>query len=257
MATINTIHDFIRLLRENEEWRDAVRRELLTEELVELPQRFAEYVVANDKRTEELLELPRKFAEYTAANDKRMGHIEQDVATTKETAGEIQNTVGGLQDTVGGLQQSVDSLRGYALESKLTRKLMPLVSREFDVRRIYPIWTPDVTAIYGNIREFLDKIEDAAEGGAISDDEEIRLKVTDLILRSQRKADRSTLWFAVEASGVINDHDLTRAKRSADLIQKIYGQDAVPLVYGYHIHDEQRKLAEGLKVTVFLDPDRD
>ena len=229
MATISTIHDFIRLLRENEEWRDAVRRELLTEELLELPQRFAEYVVANDKR---------------------MGHIEQDVAATKET-------VGGLQDTVGRLQRSVDSLRGYALESKLARKLMPLVSREFDVRRIYPIWTPDVTAIYGNIREFLDKIEDAAEGGAISDDEEIRLKVTDLILRSQRKADRSTLWFAVEASGVINDDDLTRARRSADLIQKIYGQDAIPLVYGYHIHDQQRKLAEDLKVSVFLDPDRD
>lgn len=39
MATINTIHDLIRLLRENKEWRDAVRRELLTEELLELPQR--------------------------------------------------------------------------------------------------------------------------------------------------------------------------------------------------------------------------
>ena len=50
MATINTIHDLIRLLRENEEWRNAVRRELLTEELLELPQRFAEYTAANDKR---------------------------------------------------------------------------------------------------------------------------------------------------------------------------------------------------------------
>jgi len=215
MATINTIHDFMRLLRENEEWRDAVRRELLTEELLDLPQRFAEYVVANDDRMDR------------------------------------------LEGKVDSIQMTIDSLRGHALESKLTRKLMPLVSREFDVRRIYPIWTPDVTAIYGNIREFLDKIEDAAEGGAISDDEEIRLKVTDLILRSQRKTDRSTLWFAVEASGVINDDDLTRAKRSADLIQKIYGQDTIPLVYGYHIHDEQRKLAEDLKVSVFLDPDRD
>ena len=49
MATINTIHDLIRLLRENEEWRNAVRRELLTEELLELPQRFAEYVAAYEE----------------------------------------------------------------------------------------------------------------------------------------------------------------------------------------------------------------
>ena len=54
MATINTIHDLIRLLRENEEWRNAVRRELLTEELLELPQRFAEYTAANDKRWDNL-----------------------------------------------------------------------------------------------------------------------------------------------------------------------------------------------------------
>ena len=100
-------------------------------------------------------------------------------------------------------------------------------------------------------------LEQAAEDGVISDDDETRLRVTDLVLRSQRKADRSTLWFAVESSGIINYEDITRANRSANAIAKIYEQDAVPIVYGYQIQDEQKELANQLEVTVFLDPEGD
>ena len=38
MTTINTIEDFLRILREDDELRSAVRREILTDELLELPQ---------------------------------------------------------------------------------------------------------------------------------------------------------------------------------------------------------------------------
>ena len=209
MATINTIHDLIRLLRENEEWRNAVRRELLTEELLELPQRFAEYAAANDKRWER--------------NDKRWDE---------------------WYEWRSGVDNKLDSLRGTALEAKLTRKLPPLVGREFNVARVYPISMPDAIAFGAHAQEFRDKMERAAEDGVISDDDEIRVNVTDLIIRSRRRSDRSTLWFAVEASGVINDDDVTRARRSADVIAEVYGQDAVALVYGYRIDDRQRKLAD-------------
>ena len=213
MTTINTMQDLTRLLRENPEWRDEIRRELLTEELLELPQRFAEYA---------------------KVTDQRLDSIEQKV------------------DTLTG---RVDSLRGYALESKLPTRIPPLVSREFDVRRIYPIWMPGVTPSNPRIQEFESKIEQAAEEGTLSDDDETRLRVTDIILRSQRKADSSTIWFAVKGSGVINYEDITRAKRSAAAITKMYDQDAVPLVYGYQIYDEQRELADQLEVSVFLDPE--
>jgi hypothetical protein len=83
-------------------------------------------------------------------------------------------------------------------------------------------------------------LEQASDDGVISDDDETRIRVTDLLLRSQRKADRSTLWFVVEASGVINYEDITRANRTANAIAKIYEQDAVPIVYGYQIQDEQK-----------------
>ena len=220
MTTINTMQDLTRLLKENPEWRDELRRLLLTEELLELPQRFAEY---------------------TKVTDKRLNAIE--------------NKLDSLVGAVGSLRGRVDSLRGYALEQRLPRQLLPLASREFDVRRVYPIWMPGIQPQNDRTQEFQNRLEQAVEDGTITDDDETRLRVTDLILRSQRKADMSTLWFTVEASGVINYEDITRARRSANALAKIYGQDTVPLVYGYQIQDEQQELSNQLGVTVFLDPD--
>ena len=47
--TINTIDDLLRLLRDDEDVRAAVRRELLTEELLALPDRFAKYAEVTDQ----------------------------------------------------------------------------------------------------------------------------------------------------------------------------------------------------------------
>ena len=206
MTTINTMQDLTRLLKENPEWRDELRRLLLTEELLELPQRFAEYTKVTDRRL----------------------------------------------DTI---EHKLDSLLGNALEARLSTKLLPLVSREFDVRRVYPIWMPGIQPQNDRTLEFQNRMEQALDEGAITDEDEIRLRVTDLVIRSQHKADRSTRWFAIEASGSINYNDITRARRSANVINKIYDQNAMPLVYGYRINDEQKELADELDVQVFLDPD--
>ena len=49
MVMIHTSDDLIRVVRENPEFRAAMRRELLTEELLDLPRRFAEYTETSEK----------------------------------------------------------------------------------------------------------------------------------------------------------------------------------------------------------------
>ena len=241
MTTINTMQDLTRLLRENPEWRDEIRRELLTEELLELPQRFAEYAKVTDQRLDII--------------EQKVDTLTDNLNTLTENVNALTHNVIALTGRVDTLGYRVDSLRGYTLEQRLPTQLPPLASREFDVRRVYPIWVPGIQPQNDRSQEFQDRLEQAVEDGAITDDDETRLRVTDLVMRSQRKADRSTLWFAVEASGIINYEDITRARRSANALAKIYGQDAVPIVYGYQIQDEQRELSNQLEVTVFLDPD--
>ncbi len=50
MATLDTTEDLLRAARENPEFREAFRREILTEELLGFPQRFAAYASTTDKR---------------------------------------------------------------------------------------------------------------------------------------------------------------------------------------------------------------
>ena len=158
-----------------------------------------------------------------------------------------------LQTAVRSLVDTMSKLRGDMLESKLTSKIPPLIAQQFDVRRVYPIWTNGLLPVHPRIEEFEKALEEAADEGKITDDDETRLRVTDLIVRSQRRSDRSTLWFAVEASGVINANDITRAKHSADVLREIHAQAAIPVVYGYQISDRYRELADDLQVPVFLD----
>lgn len=255
MTTINTMQDLTRLLRENPEWRDEIRRELLTEELLELPQRFAEYAKVTDQRLDSIEQKVDTLTENLNTLTERVDALTERVDTLTENVNALTHNVIALTGRVDTLGYRVDSLRGYALEQRLPRQLPPLASREFGVRRVYPIWVPEIQPQNDRTQEFQNRLEQAVEDGTITDDDETRLRVTDLIMRSQRKADMSTLWFVVEASGVINYEDITRVKRSANAIASIYGQDAAPIVYGYHIQDEQKELARQLEVTVFLDPD--
>ena len=50
MNTINTVEDLIRALDENPEWIEALRKRLLTQELLELPEKIAQFVEAANNR---------------------------------------------------------------------------------------------------------------------------------------------------------------------------------------------------------------
>ena len=76
MVTINTMEDFIRVLDENPSWRDAVRERVLTRELLELPERFAEYARENNARLDREFEIVKA---HLAALDRRMERYDLDM----------------------------------------------------------------------------------------------------------------------------------------------------------------------------------
>ena len=224
MTMINTLEDLLRLLRQDEEFKAAVRRELLTEELLALPQRFAEYTKANDAR------LDRMNARFDGI-DTRLDRIETDVA----------------------------ALRGDALEGKTPTRLRQMLSGALDVRRVQVMWmSRGVVAPIQRMNEFARRVDEGADMGIITEAEEGRLSQTDMVARCLRNVDGSRLWIAAEASGVIGEGDISRARESAEAIRKLYSADVIPVVYGYRISDEQRRFAEareGLQeVHVFLEP---
>ena len=73
MATIDTTDDLLRLVREDSDFRATMRRELLTAELLEVPQRLT----ALEQSTAALIE-------YTNATNRRLDNIEADITVMKD-----------------------------------------------------------------------------------------------------------------------------------------------------------------------------
>ena len=63
IATIETTEDLLRLLDENQEFRAAVRRKILTDEVLELPAKIAAL-------TEQVALLSKEFASHAAETNK-------------------------------------------------------------------------------------------------------------------------------------------------------------------------------------------
>lgn len=284
MATISTIHDISRALRENPEWREEIRSQLLTAELLALPDSHAALTARVDTltarvdaltievraltaRVDELAirmnelaarmnELAARVDEITIRLDALTAELRAFAEATNRRLDSLEEGQRRLEKRMDGMQSRLDQLWGSDLEARLHNKLPTPVRREFDVRHPRPVWAARIAGIRGSSR-FEDDVDAASDAGKITENEEHRLRVTDLIMRARRNSDGATIWFAVEASGVINIDDIDRARQSADAITKVYEQDAVPIVYGYRISDHQRRQAREQGVRVFIDPDGD
>ncbi len=255
MTTFSTIEDLERILRENEDWRERIRRLLLTDELLTLPERHAEFVAEMRSFVAEMhsfvAEMRSFVAEmraFVAETNRRLDNLETHAEITDQR---LTNLEAHAERT----NIQLDQLRGDSLEGKLNRVVPPLLARVFAVRRVFITWSARGYAQSYRSEPFDQHIEATVDAGEISDADDIRLRATDLVVRSQRTSDRSTVWFAVEASGVINLDDIKRSRHSADALQKAFSQDAEAIVYGYRIRDEDRQRATALGVHVFLHSD--
>ena len=90
MTTVNDIADIVRIIREQPEWADTIRGILLSRELLELPQKFAEYTEASNRRSERL---ENALAEFVASTNRRLESLETQQAEMKSDISELKTDV--------------------------------------------------------------------------------------------------------------------------------------------------------------------
>ena len=143
-------------------------------------------------------------------------------------------------------------LKGIALERSLQRRILTFTNRRFRLRRAEVF----VGAVQGVQHEFRDTIEDRADAGQISDAESDRVFLTDFVLRGIRQDTRAPLWVAVEASSKVRERDIGRAVETADIINRVFDEEAAPMVAGFDIDPEDRQRADESGV-VYLEVPQD
>lgn len=235
MSTTPAIDEILKAMRERPEARAAIRREVLSDELLEMPETLARQSARIDRIDATLETLTRRV---------------DDIAVRLETLTERMDT---LTEVVTGMSTDVQRLFGDRIERRAAFKLPPVLSQGLGLRRaraVYPTAVPPSLDL-----GFTDEIEDAAESGLITEEQETRLKVTDLIFHARRKSDGARVWFAVEASGAVGPRDIERASESAAALEKIFGEDATAVVTGHRIRLNDRQRAEEDGVIVHIDDD--
>ena len=171
----------------------------------------------------------------------RLERIEADVA-------ELKTDVAELKTDVAELKTDVAELKGDSLEVKIHRRIRPLLSQRLGLRRARVLQSP----VQDTHPELFQPVEEALDTGGIDDRQETRINATDLIVRAQRKADRTPVWVAVEVSNAINQRDLERARQAADALSAVFLQDTLAVVVGYRIQPQDQQRGDEAGVHTLL-----
>lgn len=246
MTTINTMQDLTRLLRENPEWRDEVRRELLTDELLQLPQRFAEYTEASERRFEAIdrrfEEIDRRFEEI----DRRFEAVEQELRELREQVAQFVESTNrrfeAIESTLRVHSNDIGELKGIGLESRLYNRGISQITTLLKVRNSRRVRVAEAD---DNSAEFNSAIYEAEEKGTLSEQEYLRLLDTDMIVRSARRDSSRPVYVPIEASYTISRDDIDKVKRTADAIGKVFpSAEVCPVLYYMNISDHFIQVAE-------------
>ena len=263
-TTIHTIEDLIRILDDHPEWTDALRARLLTRELIELPEKFTQFVAEVNRFVEATNRRFDTLENRVTSIQEDVGTLKEDVGTLKEDVGTLKEDVGTLKEDVGTLKGDVGTLKGDVGTLKIRVKsiqddLGPLkgshardaalreasiIAEDMGFQRTKTLTQDDLGALLAR-----------ADTSGIPTNELRSFRRADLIIEAT-DPNGATCYIAVEISFTVNGRDTTRARRNAAFLTKFTGDRSYPAVAGLRQDDRIHGLIDSGEVFWYqLDPE--
>lgn len=250
--TVEEFRDLVRILEERPEWRAELRRLVLTDEILTLPELVRELIEAQ-RRTEEQV---AALVEAQRHTEERVITLEERVATLIEAQQHTDAQVAALVDAQQHTNQQIAALTEAQLQTNyrldtLTNDMAEVKGIVLELRyrdRAYAYFAPLIRRTRVLSGDELDALlEGAVAQGQLSEAEADEIILADLLLRGRRRADNSEVYLVVEVSWKIDPYDVERSVRRAALMSRI-GIPAVPVVAGKEVLAEAANLADMLQV---------
>ena len=238
MTTVNDIADILRIIREQPEWADALRSALLSQELLELPQRLAEFIKSTNARLESLEADVSDIKEGQARLEGEFAEMKGDFAEMKLSQTRMEGQIGNM--------------RGAFYEQRVAGNIATLARQSLGLRRVRVLKGFAVTETMA----FYDLIDSAEDRGAITAQERIDVGSADLIIQGESHPDRATVYVVLEVSVTAADSDITRASDRADVLRRATGQDSVAAIVSANADETREQLAAANNVTLINFRDR-
>ena len=211
---VDDFRDLVRLLEERPEWRSEIRRIVLTDDLLRLPEQVARAGKETEQRFQELATRVDALAAQVSSLATRVDALVTQVATLAGHAGTV---------------------RGESLERRYRTRVFAYFGRV--LRRARALTPDEVTTL----------LEGAMEAGSLADEEAHDLSLADVLVRGRRPEDDSTVYLVVEVSVGVGLDDVERALRRARLLGRT-GVTALPVVAGEWVTPEAADAAQALRV---------
>ena len=278
MTTIHTIEDLLHVLDENPDWVDALRARLLTHELIELPEKFTQFVaevnkfVEATKRRFDALEIRvdsiqkdvqvikedvqvikedvqvikedvQVIKEDVQVIKEDVQVIKEDVQIIKEDVQIIKEDVGVLKVRVKTIQDDIGTLKGAHAWNAAIREAS-LIAEDMGLKRTKTLTQDDLGALVAR-----------ADTSGIPPNELRSFRRADLMIEATDQ-DGKKCYIAVEISFTVNGRDTTRALRNARFLTQFTGRRSYAAVAGLRRDDRIHGLIESGEVFWYaLDPE--
>ena len=228
MATINTVHDLLRLLDDNPEWTDALRARLLTQDLLELPERFSRFVT-------EMTDFRAEVNRFVEATNTRFDVIEREMTDFRtEVSRFIRATDRRLEALELGtkmVRRDIAPLRGGHARTTAIRQA-GIIARLMGFRRVRNLTADDL----------MDLI-DSSDTSDIRSNLLLSFAKADLVMEATDH-DGDSCYIATEVSFTVHDRDISRASRNSRFLTRFTGRSAFAAVAGEHVHEDVQDVVD-------------
>ena len=276
MTNINSQEDFLRALEENPQWKEAVRAQILGEEVLQLPVRFNAFMIRTEafmertealmadqadfnrnvagfmERTEAFMAAQSEFNRNVAGFMERTEAFMADQAEFNRQQSEFNRKVEGFMErTDAMITELVDLNRQQA---EFNRQVLIRFDRmEGDIGNIKGFYAEYKVSQHARflVRDLDDDLQyvrnvppeemeqlglQAIAGGLLPRSEWRSFMEADLVIETTDGA--SPCYLAVEVSYTADHRDVDRARRNASIISELKGCPARPVVASVRNVDE-------------------
>jgi outer membrane murein-binding lipoprotein Lpp len=233
--TVQDLGDLLALLRQHPEWREAVRREVLTEELLGLPAVVRRLAESQEQFSVDMRQLASEVDRLSAETRRLASEVDRLSAETRQLVADMRE----LARIVARLDGRIGNLEGWRYEQRFNARarLTEIVRRPVEV----------------NLAE-LDTVLDARDSGRLSDSEWKQLLALDFLFRGTLGVERDAPEHLVvlEVSQVVDSRDVQRAHDRAAILART-GLASIAAVGGRRLTDDAAALAGELGVRTLVD----
>ena len=249
MATINTIQDLFALLDENPEWVEELRARILTPELLELPERMAEFAAG----LEELRKTVEAFIESTNRRfdmiEARLGRVE---GTLEEHGGMLKEHGGMLKEHGGMLKEHSRTLEDHGQMLKTLRRDVAVLrgghARTSAIREATSIVrSMGFRPLRKLTADDLWDITDSANTSGIPEGQLDSFRKTDLVMEVT-DAGGEAGFAAISISYTVHKEDIDTIIRNARFLTRFTGKPASPAVVGEYAAEDAKAAIDSGRV---------